>query len=45
MKEVYRTWPYFETIIKGFSKELADYDFILSNLVENEETFTKGLGV
>ena len=45
MKEVFRTYPLFERILSSFGTELRDHNFILPNLVEPQQTFTKGLGV
>lgn len=45
MKEVFRNFNYYSRIVDSFKTELQDYQRILPNMVENESTFTKGLGV
>lgn len=46
MKEVFRNYPVFHKIVSSFDFTLKDdYQHIIPNIVENEATFTKGLGV
>ena len=45
MKEVFRNHKFYDQINMGFEKVLLGYSKITPNIIEHEETFTKGLGL
>ncbi len=45
MKEIFRNHRFYDQINAGFEKVLTGYDKITPNIIEHEETFTKGLGL
>lgn len=45
MKEIFRNHRFYDQVHTGFEKVLGSYDKITPNMIENEETFTKSLGL
>ena len=45
MKEIFRNHKFYDEVQSGFENALKGYHKITPNIIENEETFTKGLGL